>query len=100
MGLFKIDNVKSYQTSEVLGGVLGFNVYRSDGGTLSIKTSFGGTVGNNDWKYIYYSGGAYFNMTKHMIKPTIGFGVKYFDAQSNAFDDYLRVFVSLGVRLN
>lgn len=103
VGLFNIDKVKSYQTSGVwgvLGGVLGFNVYRSDVGTLTLKASVGATVGKNDWKYTYYSGGAYFNMTKQKIKPTIGFGVKYFDSQADAFDDYLRVFVSLGVRLN
>lgn len=100
IGLFDIDNIKSYQTSSVLGGVVGLNIVRSRVGVLTVKASGGGTVGGNDWKYSYYSGGAYFNFTLNKMKPILGFGIRYYDSKSAVFGNHFRLYCSLGFRFN
>lgn len=100
VGLLDIDHVKNYQISDVLGGVVGFNLLRIKEGSLTIKASAGGTVGGDNWKYAYYSGGVYFNFTRAKIKPTLGLGVKYYDSSSKSFDNYFRFYASFGFRFN
>lgn len=100
IGLFNVSDTRNYKTSEVLGGVIGFNALKTDVGILTVKAAAGGTVGGNDWKYAYYQGGVYFNFTRHKIKPTLGFGVRYYDSNSSAFKNYCRFFTSIGFRFN
>jgi hypothetical protein len=100
IGLFEANHVKSYALSEAIGGVVGFNVFKSNAGTLTLKTSIGGTVGHNDWRYLFYSGGVYFNFGNTKIKPSLGFGVRYYDSKTDAVNNYLRFYCSLGFRFN
>ncbi len=101
VGLFNENNVRSYSLSSALGGGLNFDVLKRGRNTLSVRAFCGATLGRADWKYTYYSGGVYFSRGNGDIKPTIGLGVKYYDTNKGYdFDDYLRVYLSLGFRFN
>lgn len=87
----------NYMRTETVGGGLLFDLWKTGYGTLQVNFFSGSTVRNSDWKYIYYSGGVYFNMKYAWVRPVVGMGVKYYDAhRGNDFDNQTKVFFSLG----
>lgn len=99
-GMFDREENKTYLLTNSVGANLVFSVLKTRIGLLSVNAGGGSTVGTNDWKYAYYTGGVYLNMGNGAIKPFVGAGIKYYDTYKRSdFDDYFRVYFSFGFRL-
>lgn len=99
VGMFDREESKTYLLTNSVGTNLMFSVLKTRIGILSINAGGGSTVGANEWKYSYYTGGVYLNLGKGAFKPFVGAGVKYYDTYRRSdFDDYFRVYFSFGFR--
>ena len=99
IGLFDPNNngeETSWKAAENLGAVLEYNI-----GGPTLRISAGTTPGGkkDDWKYTYYSGGIYIQ-GRHTVSPSIGIGLRYYDSHTKMFDDYFRIFISVGFNVN
>lgn len=100
IGLFEINDVKNHFINETIGGGVGYNLLISDAGVLDFRVACGSTLRKQDWQYVYYDGGLYFNIGKSKTKPTLGFGYRYYNSSNNKYGNYSKIYFSLGFKFN
>lgn len=96
VGLFKLDEVKTYYLNGTYGIQAGYRVWKFNTGSMDANVGLGNVMSNKDWRYLYYDANVHVNIGRQDVQPFIGLGLRYYDARGKVFDNYLRGYISLG----
>ena len=98
--LFDKDGIKDHYENYTLGLGAGYRIVKYTRLGIDADVSGGLSLKNSPWKYFYYDGSVNFWFRQGIIKPTFGFGVRYYDSRNDNFDNHLRFYVSIGFALS
>lgn len=100
VSLLEKGNEKNNYTSQALGLLLKYNIYKFDSGIIDIRAGGGKNFSNKDWEYVYYDAGLFLQATRERTKPTIGIGFRQYDVQTNGEKNRPSVYISVGFTFN
>ncbi len=98
-GLYDKDHGQTYtKTTNILGGGLGYTLYKPDNGAISIdlRGTVAASVGKADWKQTSYDAMLLFRIGRGTLKADIGIGYKHITSHTAGIGAYNGLAVSLG----
>lgn len=104
INLYNKDDIKTYYTSEALGGGLGIKLYNPLKTTdaTDFRVSVINTIGNVDWKYTSYEANfiIYHNSIKRRLtKPFLGLGFRHMKSHTAGISNWNGIIATIGMRL-
>lgn len=97
MGLYDKDHGRRYTKSAVLGGGLGYTLWRTEAMDLDLRGMVTAAVGDADYKHVAYDAGLRFRVnTGGALKVNIGVGFRHVSSRTVGIGTYNGLFGTLG----
>ncbi len=97
MGLYDKDHGRRYTKSAVLGGGLGYTLWRTEAMDLDLRGMVTAAVGDADYKHVAYDAGLRFRVnTGGALKVNIGVGFRHVSSRTAGIGTYNGLFGTLG----
>lgn len=97
MGLYDKDHGRRYTKSAVLGGGLGYTLWRTEAMDVDLRGMVTAAVGDADYKHVAYDAGLRFRVnTGGALKVNIGVGFRHVSSRTSGIGTYNGLFGTLG----
>lgn len=98
IALFKLNGVKDYYTSDLLGAKVGYTFLNKSRFSMQVACGAATQVRREGkWNYSCYDVGVYTYVGNGRIRPVMGILLKRYDSHNNVFSDYTRCMLTLGL---
>ena len=91
------DGLKTYVTSQNLGGGLGYTFYKDDVTAIDLRATVSTSVGHADWKNVAYDLGVMFRAGRGPLKFDFGVSFRHMSSRTAGIGSYNGAFFTLGV---
>ena len=91
------DGLKTYVTSQNLGGGLGYTFYKDDVMAIDLRGTVSTSVGHADWKNVAYDLGVMFRVGRGPLKFDFGVSFRHMSSRTAGIGSYNGAFFTLGV---
>ena len=93
------ENLKTYAETNILGGGIGYSLFRDPkGGIVDIRAMLGTSIGNVDWKQTTYGIGFQWKILKG-VSPILGLGYRHVNSRTSSMPDMNVVYGTIGISL-
>ena len=91
------DGLKTYVTSQNLGGGLGYTFYKDGVTAIDLRGTVSTSVGHADWKNVAYDLGVMFRVGRGPLKFDFGVSFRHMSSRTAGIGSYNGAFFTLGV---